>query len=71
MRLISQSGRIDISYDHCSLVIRNDFTINAILMQDVADFVMGKYRNENEALEVLERVRKNANNGQAYFQFPR
>lgn len=72
MRLISQSGKVDISYDHCVLFIReNTSMIVASMIHDIADFNMGKYNNEQEAMDVLANVRERANHDARYFQFPK
>lgn len=70
MRLISQSGKVDISYDHCTVIIRDDNSIHACMMQDIADFNMGKYNDEQEAIDILSRLRASANRDGRYFQFP-
>lgn len=67
MRLISQDGTRDVSYENVSMYIadyKGDVTIWA------NDYIIGEYSTKEKALEVMKKVRENWKDGLAFFYFP-
>lgn len=85
MRLISQNGTVDISYENSVLSIKNNIFIGSSLQKITCDdvpvyiycsirgdtiYTMGKYNDVEEAKGILKRVRNSNMNNMPYFQFP-
>lgn len=77
MRLISQTGKIDVSYEKSSLhIVGTKSSVNHVICANFngidISVQMGTYSTEEKALKVMEMVRNSFCNGHiGVFQFPK